>query len=80
MTFTRAHLLAELRKGPVDSRYWRSVATTRKALQVRIHQLREAGYVIDSKPTDNGILRGSNGLPQVSYILRAEPCCAHCGK
>ena len=77
--FTRAHLLTELRKGPVQTINWRSVATTRKALQVRVHQLREAGYDIESVPLANeGVLRTS--VPAVAYRLRGEPCCSACGK
>ena len=77
--FTRAHLLAELRKGPVETLNWRSVATTRKALQVRVHQLREAGYDIESVALPNhGVLR--TAVPAVAYHLRGEPCCAACGK
>ena len=77
--FTRAHLLSELRKGPVETLNWRSVATTRKALQVRVHQLREAGYDIESIPMANaGVLR--TAVPAVAYHLRGEPCCSACGK
>ena len=77
--FSRAHLLAELRKGPVETLNWRSVATTRKALQVRVHQLREAGYDIESVAQPNhGVLRTS--VPAVAYRLRGEPCCTACGK
>lgn len=77
--FTRAHLLSELRKGPVETLNWRSVATTRKALQVRVHQLREAGYDIESVALPNeGVLRTS--VAAVAYCLRGEPCCSACGK
>ena len=77
--FTRAHLLTELRKGPVQTINWRSVATTRKALQVRVHQLREAGYDIESVAQPNTAIRRL-AVPAVAYHLRGEPCCAACGK
>lgn len=77
--FTRAHLLATLRKGPLKSKHWRSVASSAKSLQVRIHILRNKGYEIKSRRIDN-ILRDNPGPKPVEYILISEPVCPMCGR
>ncbi len=75
-SFNRAQLLTRLRRGPLDSRKWAEVATTRKELHVRICHLRDAGYRIAAEPIQNA----GTPVPPVRYVLRGEPCCAHCGR
>jgi hypothetical protein len=65
-------LLARLRQGPLAADDFAEVAASRRSLAVRIHNLREQGFSIESIGLPNG-----NRRPKAEYRLVAGtcPCC-----
>ena len=77
-TFNRGHLLARLRKGPLDSSDWACVSSSQKSLHVRISMLRVLGYEVESVSHEKVIIGA--GRPRVDYVLKSEPRCSLCGR
>lgn len=64
---TRDQLIARLREGPLQVRDYHQVATSRVSLRVRIHQLRKAGFDIQT------VYPGRRAHHAREYRLVAEP-------
>lgn len=65
-------LIQRLRKGPLCLSEYAQVAASSNSLKVRIHNLRQRGFDIQSIPLANGKRR-----PKVAYLLKSGtcPCC-----
>lgn len=71
-------LLTRLAQGDLPSDEWHSVAASLISLRVRIHRLREQGYIIESIA---GERPAGRGRPSVTYrLLDKPPVCACCGQ
>ena len=72
------NLIQRLREGPLQCADYAQVAKSRQSLKVRVHQLRDEGFVIETH-TD-GKPGGAGRRPSV-YTLLTEPGtrCLTCG-
>ncbi len=74
----RIGLIARLREGVLNADDYAEVAKSRASLKVRIHNLREQGFVIRSEPLDE---LDAKRRPKVAYRLISAPnlTCPCCG-